>query len=181
MTSSEAGHGLEGATHTIRQRGIFRSFADRPIPPKILEELKDALIWAPSAGNLQSRLFYFIFNRPMKQALVEAALHQFFIAEVPLVVGACIDLDIEQNYGKRGRDLYAIQDVSASIQNLLLVAHTHGLGTCWIGAFQEEEAARIIGIPREYRIVSLVPVGYPAEDPPAPPRNKKKDAILDIY
>jgi nitroreductase len=165
----------------VKKRRSIRSFADRPIPPKILEELKDALVWAPSAGNLQSRLFYFIFNQQMKQALVETALHQFFIAEAPLVVGACIDLDIEQNYGKRGRDLYSIQDVSASIQNLLLVAHTHGLGTCWIGAFKEEEAARIIGIPCEYRIVSLVPVGYPAEDPPAPPRNKKKDAILDIY
>jgi len=165
----------------IRKRRSIRSFADRPIPPKILEELKDALIWAPSAGNLQSRLFYFIFNRQKKQALAEAAFHQVFIAGAPLVVGACIDLEIEQSYGKRGQDLYAIQDVSASIQNLLLVAHTRGLGTCWIGAFNEEEAARVIGLPREYRIISLVPVGYSAEDPPAPPRNKKKDAIMEIH
>ena len=166
---------------SVRKRRSIRRFEDRPVPPNILEEIKDALVWAPSAGNLQSRLFYFIFNPAMKRALAEAALFQYFIAEAPLVVGACLDLGIERGYGKRGKELYAIQDVAASIQNLLLVAHSRGLGTCWIGAFNEEEAANIIKIPRGYRIISLVPVGYPAEDPPPPPRVKKKDAVLEIH
>lgn len=165
----------------IKKRRSIRQFKDRPIPVEILDALKESLIWAPSAGNLQSRLFYFIFDPSKKRALAEVALFQYFIAEAPLVVGACTDLGIERSYGSRGRDLYAIQDVAASIQNLLLTAQSHGLGTCWIGAFNEEEAANIIQVPRGYRIVSLVPVGYPAEDPPPPPRVRKKDAIIEIH
>ena len=80
----------------IKQRRSIRNFHDRPITPEVLEELKDALIWAPSAGNLQSRLFYFISNPGIKRALVEAALYQHFIAEAPLVIGACLDL-VDQN------------------------------------------------------------------------------------
>lgn len=102
----------------IKNRRSVRRFINESIPKEVQEALKDAIIWAPSAGNLQSRKFYFVFNQAMKEDLVKAALGQSFIAEAPLVIVACIDLRISDDYGERGVKLYAIQDVAASIQNV---------------------------------------------------------------
>ncbi|MBI3754987.1 MAG: nitroreductase family protein, partial [Deltaproteobacteria bacterium] len=76
----------------IKNRRSIRRFLDKEIPEEAVEALKDSLIWAPSAGNLQSRRFYFVFNSDIKKQIVDAALHQTFIAQAPLVVVACADL-----------------------------------------------------------------------------------------
>lgn len=65
----------------------------------------------------------------------------------------------------RGRTLYCIQDTAAAAQNIHLAAYSFGLGTCWVGAFDEDEARRILRIPLGVRPVALIPVGYPAEAP----------------
>ncbi len=164
----------------IKERRSIRRFKPDPIPEEILNELKDALIWAPSAGNLQSRRFYFVFNREVKERLSGAALNQHFIAEAPLVIVCCADNRIERFYGSRGRELYALQDVAASIQNLMLLAHSRGLGSVWVGAFNEGEVSRVMGLPVHLRPVAIVPVGYPAESPSPPPRVKRDEAIEEI-
>ncbi len=134
-------------------------------------------MWAPSAGNLQSRKFYFIFNQTIKKDLVKAALGQSFIAKAPVVIVGCVDLRIKDHYGERGVNLYAIQDVSASIQNVLLVAHELGLASVWIGAFCEDEISRILKLPRFLRPISIIPVGYTSVHPRAPGRVSVEDAI----
>jgi len=164
----------------IKGRRSIRRFHSKSIPQELVEELKEALIWAPSAGNLQARKFYFIYNPEIKKRLVEAALYQHFIAEAPLVVAACVDYSIERYYGRRGRELYCLQDVAASIENMLLLAHARGLGTCWVGAFDEREVTRLLRIPSPLRVVALIPIGYPAENPSPPPRVKIEDAVEEI-
>ena len=91
----------------------------------------------PSAGNLQSRKFYFIKNERTRKMLAQAALNQNFIAEAPLVIVGCTDSRISYKYGERGADLYSIQDVALSIMGMMLVAHEKGLGSTWVGAFHE--------------------------------------------
>ena len=121
----------------IKNRRSIRKYKDREIPKDILKHIKDAIIWAPSAGNLQARMFYFVFNDNIKDQLAQAAFGQAFIAEAPLVIVCCADLDkISSRYDKRGEDLYCICDVSASIQNLMLIATENKLGTCWVCAFR---------------------------------------------
>src|SRR3990170_390322 len=73
-------------------------------------------------------------------------------------------------YGPRGRDLYALQDAAAATENLLLAAHAEGLGSVWIGAFDEGAVVRLLDLPRHVRPVALLPIGEPAEDPAAPER-----------
>jgi nitroreductase len=68
-----------------------------------------------------------------------------------------------ERYGVRGKSLYCIQDTAAALQNIHLTAYSLGLGTCWIGAFNEEEARRTLKIPQGIRPVAIVPVGYPTE------------------
>lgn len=161
----------------IKERRSIRSFTARMIPDEIISQLVEALIWAPSAGNLQRRKFYFVFNEEVRKALAKAAYGQDFIYEAPLAIVGCLDKRIEWDYGKRGRDLYAIQDVSASIQNLLLAAHALGLGTVWVGAFNEDKVSEILKLPNYLRPIAIVPVGYPAEKPAPPRRVNPEEAV----
>lgn len=164
----------------VRKRRSIRVFQEKEITQEALDRLIEAALWAPSAGNLQSRFFYFVIERKTKISLARAALDQFFISEAPLAVVACCDLRIEGHYGRRGRDLYTIQDVAASIQNLMLVAYEMGLGSVWVGAFDEKKAARVLDTPDHLRPVAIIPVGHPAESPSPPPRVAEKDAVRII-
>lgn len=164
----------------IKARRSVRRFLGKEIPKEILDTFLDAIIWAPSAGNLQSRKFYFVFNQQIKEQLVVAAWGQGFIAEAPLCVVGCADLRIKNHYGDRGSELYTIQDVSASIQNLLLEAQEQGLASVWVGAFEESEVSEIMNLPNYLRPIAIVPIGYPAESPTTSGRVKREDAIVTI-
>lgn len=164
----------------IKGRRSIRDFQEKEIPEDIIDELIEALIWAPSAGNLQARRFIFVKDRVLKKALARAALGQSFIAEAPLVIVACADLKrIASRYGSRGINLYVIQDVSASIMQFMLLAHEKGLGTVWVGAFDEKVVQDILELPDYLRPVAIVPLGYPARIPPAPPR-RTRDEVIEI-
>ncbi len=164
----------------IRGRRSIRRFESRAIEAGKVDLLKEALIWAPSAGNLQSRRFYFIYNDEIKEMLARAALGQRFIAAAPLVVVGCADLRIGRYYGERGINLYCIQDLSCSIENMMLAAHAMGLGTCWVGAFYEGEVSEILNLPDNLRPLAVVPVGYPAQMPKAPSRVSKDAAVVEV-
>ncbi|MFH2010192.1 MAG: nitroreductase family protein [bacterium] len=155
----------------LRGRRSIRRFAAEPLPPDAEEKLVTALRWAPSAGNAQPYHFVLVYDGETKRRITLAALSQSFIADAPLVVVACVDEGrAYQAYGKRGVLLYSLQDVAASLQNLLLTAHALGLGACWIGAFDEQAVGRLLALPEHVRPVALVPIGVPAETPAAPPR-----------
>ncbi len=164
----------------VKNRRSVRKFLDKPIPEDVIEDLKDALIWAPSAGNLQARKFFFVFSDEKKSELVQYALKQKYVAEAPLTIVACTDSGIMQHYGSRGVDLYTKQDVSASVMGMMLVAHEAGLGSVWVGAFEDDKVSKVLALPENLTPVAIVPVGYPAEVPHAPPRIQKEYAIEEI-
>jgi nitroreductase len=164
----------------IMNRRSIRDFQDKDIPENFIDGLAEAIRWAPSAGNLQSRTFYFVFNRDIKKRLAKAALNQHFIAKAPLVVVACLDRNISVHYGDRGVNLYSIQDVSASIMNMLLMAHTMGLGTVWVGAFNEFEVFDIMKLPHHCRPISIIPVGFPAKIPSPTTRLARNEIVTMV-
>lgn len=156
----------------IKGRRSIRAFKNQDISDEVVEILIDAARWAPSAGNIQPWEFVIVRKPEIKKRLVEAALGQSFIEEAPVVIVVCANENrSSQGYGVRGKTLYCLQDTAAAIQNILLVAYSLGLGTCWIGAFNEEEAREILKIPNEVRPIGIVSVGYPAESPP--PRSRR--------
>lgn len=171
---------------TVKSRRSVREFTTDPIPQDIVTDLIEALRWAPSAGNLQSRKFYLVFNERVRRRLsgaagrrdlsgrmkkvVKTVLGRDALSGAPLVVVACLDRGIAARYGDRGERLYAIQDVAASLMNMMLVAHEHGLGTVWIGSFDEKMVTESMDLQEHLRPVALVPVGYPARIPLAPQR-----------
>ncbi|MDH5374923.1 MAG: nitroreductase family protein [Candidatus Bathyarchaeota archaeon] len=156
----------------IKGRRSIRIFKTKEVPPEIVKKLIDAARWAPSAGNIQPWEFIIVRKPEIKRRLVEAALGQTFIEEAPVVIVVCAnEVRSSQGYGVRGKTLYCIQDTAAAIQNILLVGYSLGLGTCWVGAFREEEAREVLKIHHGIRPVAIIPVGYPAETPP--PRSRR--------
>jgi nitroreductase len=162
----------------IRKRRSVRAFKTDPIPSDALDAIIESALWAPSAGNLQARDFIIVKDRQVKGLLSQAALGQSFIEEAPVNIIVCANQERSaRRYGERGRRLYCIQDASAAIQNILLAAHALGIGSCWVGAFDEGRVARVLGLPEYLVPVAIIPIGYPAESPSAPRRMMRRECV----
>ena len=162
----------------IQGRRSIRAFESREVPEELVERLIEAARWAPSAGNIQPWEFIIVRKQEIKRKLAEAALWQSFIEEAPVVIVVCADeVRSTQGYGMRGKTLYCIQDTAAAIQNIHLAAYSMGLGTCWVSAFREDEARKVLKIPARIRPVAIIPVGYPAETPSPRSRRPLKQIV----
>jgi nitroreductase len=148
-----------GGRRSVRQ---FRP--DAPVPEGAVRKILEAGIMAPSAGNVQAWRFIVVRDEALKARLATEAGHQLFIKQAPVAIVVLADLArTEAKYGERGRGTYALQETAAAIENMLLAAHAQGLGSCWIGAFDEAAAARILGLGGGLRPVAILPIGVPAE------------------
>lgn len=154
----------------IELRRSIRSYQGRDVPDGMLKAVLHAGHMAPSAGNMQGRDFVVVKDRSMLEQISKAALGQRFVAEAPACIVVCANVERSSSrYGKRG-ELYAVQDSAASAMNMMLLAQDLGLGTCWVGAFDEQSVSELLGIPPGVRPVALIPIGYPDESPMVPPR-----------
>ena len=144
----------------IRTRRSVRRYSPRPIPEDALPRLRDALRLAPSACNLQPWRFIFVTDQKLRADLAHAANQQTFIAQAPLIVVACGFPDLAYK-GMGGRGNSVDVDVAIALDHLTLAAVAEGLGTCWIGAFDERAVKRLLEIPEEAKVVALTPLGFP--------------------
>ncbi len=155
----------------VANRRSIRTYKNQTLPQELLQKIMDAATAAPSAGNSQPWAFVVAEQAQTKQALSKAAYGQKNLTEASVVIVVCADEKAaEEAYGPRGKTLYCYQDTAAAVENILLAACALGLGTCWIGAFREEEVRKTINAPANMRPVAMVPVGYPNESPAARPR-----------
>jgi nitroreductase len=155
----------------IKTRRSIRAFTDKRVTDREVKKLIEAARWAPSAGNIQPWEFIIVKDPKVKHGLCEAALNQTFIEEASVVIVVCADpVRSSKRYGSRGINLYCLQDTAAASQNILLTAHAAGLAACWVGAFNEEAAKRVLSVPDELRPIAIIPIGHPAEEPRARPR-----------
>lgn len=170
--------GRMDALDAILGRRSCRSFTGEPLKEEDVEKLLEAMRWAPSAGNCQPWKFYVVRDPEVKRGLARAALGQGFIAEAPVVFVVCAEPERSAwRYGKRGRSLYCIQDTAAAVENLLLAATAMGYGSCWVGAFEEEEVRRVLELPRGLRPVAIVPVGPGRFEPTRVGRRPLEDLV----
>ncbi|MCG0278727.1 MAG: nitroreductase family protein [Thermanaeromonas sp.] len=162
----------------IKERRSIRRFKPDPVPEEILNTLLEAACAAPSAGNVQPWLFYRVHRAEIKEALAKAALGQKFVAQAPVVIVVCADLNrASATYGERGRTLYCLQDTAAAITNLMLAATSLGLGTCWVGAFDEGAVSHVLELPPHIRPVAMIPLGYPAHSPSPTARRSLSEVV----
>jgi nitroreductase len=162
---------------TIKERRSIRKFKDKGVEIEKLRKLLEAVNSAPSAGNLQSYEVILVKDPGRKEKLSYAAYGQSSIREAPIVLVFCTNPRRARRYGKRGEELYCIQDATIAASYAQLAATALGLGSVWIGAFDEEEVRIIIEAPDEVRPVAIIPIGYPAEKPFKTPRRKINDIV----
>jgi len=158
----------------IRTRRSIRAYDPREVEEEKLVRILESGRLSPSASNRQERRFIVIRNAGMRKALSEAARNQKFLAEAPVVIAAC---SVEKEYVMSCGQLAYPIDTAIAVDHMTLSAVEEGLGTCWIGAFDEKKVKEILNIPDGIRVVTLLPVGYPS-DIPRPTSRKSLDEIV---
>ncbi len=162
---------------SIRMRTSTREFLQDPVEEEKLLRILDAARLAPSGKNGQPWTFIVVRDPRTRKLLVPACRNQQFLEEAPVVLAVCGRE--EDAYKKMGGYWNSMPvDIGIAVEHLMLAAHAEGLGTCWIGAFNEEEVRNILSVPKEVKIVALTPVGYPASEPVIRPRKHLDEIIM---
>jgi nitroreductase len=144
----------------IKTRRSVRSYKKDPIPDDVLKRVLNAARIAPSGNNRQPWKFIIIKDEERKKKMVELCEGQKFVAEAPILIVAC-GRNIHYNRGGWMGDYSMIVDVAIAMDHLTLSARAEGLGTCWIGSFDNEGIKKFLGIPEDVNVVALTPLGYP--------------------
>jgi nitroreductase len=144
----------------IKTRRSVREYLDKPVEDEKLNMILEAGRLAPSASNRQEWRFVVVRDPQTKRRLAEAASSQPFVGQAPVVIVACAETD--GHVMRCGQLCYPI-DVAIALDHMSLTATELGLGTCWIGAFNEQKVKEILGIPEKIRVVELMPLGYPSD------------------
>jgi nitroreductase len=143
----------------IKERRSIRQYTQEPVSEDQVNQILEAGRWAPSRGNSQPWKFIVLKDDQIRRELAEVIPTGKFLAQAPQGIAIVVDPEASKHPEQEG---------AAAIQNILLAAHALGLGTCWIsvwGTDWAEMAAKVLGIPDEEWLISVVSIGFPAEAP----------------
>jgi nitroreductase len=148
----------------ILSRRSIRQYTNQPVSAQQVRDLLAAAMAAPSAGNQQPWHFVVMDDRAVLDQVPSFHPHSTMIREAPLAIAVCADLTKATHPGMW------VQDCSAATENLLLAAHAMGLGAVWLGIYPRDERVaglrRLLALPENVMPLSLIPIGYPAEEKP---------------
>jgi nitroreductase len=156
----------------IKIRRSIRKFSERLVEDEKLQSILEAARLAPSAKNMQDWRFIVVRNNETRKKLAEVS--QEWISSAPIII-VCCGTD-PTGVMSCGQPRYTV-DLSIATSFMILEATNQGLGTCWLGRFDEKAVKEILEIPEEVRVVTMFPLGYPAETPEPKPR-KALDEIV---
>ena len=155
------------AMEAILTRRSIRKYTKQPVSDEVLKELLEAAMCAPSAGNQQPWYFVVINDRKIMNEIPKYHPYAQMLKEASVAILVCCDINLE-NKG------FGVEDCSAATQNILLAAHAKGLGAVWLGISPAGgEAAptkKLLNLPEHIIPISLISIGYPAEQKPRPDR-----------
>ena len=150
----------------IKGRRSIRKYIDKPVEDEKLLRILEAARFSPSAKNQQNWKFIIVKDSKTRARLTEA-IGQPFVGEAPIILVCC---GTEPESVMRGGQPRYTVDLSIATAYMILEAHTQGLGTCWLGSFNESMVKDVLNIPKNVRVVAITPLGYPAEYPDQKPR-----------
>ncbi len=164
----------------IRKRRSIRKYKDKPIEWDNVVKILDAARMAPSSGNIQNWKFVVLKEPANIKKISKACYDQDWISEAPVVIVATADPEqTERFYGVRGERLYSAQNCAAAIENMLLTATALGLGSCWVGAFDESKIRVLLQLPEEIIPHAVITIGY-ADEAPLLPQKKRLEWIVGL-
>ncbi|MDZ7272180.1 MAG: nitroreductase family protein [candidate division KSB1 bacterium] len=175
---------MESFLELVRTRRSIRKFVDRPVEREKILACIEAARWAPSAEHVQPWRFIVVDDAELKDRLARSAFSGIYsatrwAARAPVLIALLARPDLIANrLGARLQGThYYLLDMGIAGEHLVLQAHELGLGTCWIGWFSARGARKALGLPRRYRVVSLIAMGYPAQATLKPKTRKAIDEI----
>lgn len=174
----------------IKTRRSIRRYKSTPVDDKTLETVLEAARWAPSWSNTQCWRFIVVRDAKAKDELADTLpkSNPAFdaVKNAPAVIVACAELGkagyIKGELPSDKGDWWYMFDTALAMQNLVLAAHSLGLGTVYIGWFDAKKAASILDVPPDFCVVAMTPLGYPDQEPKVRPRRELSEiAFYDKY
>lgn len=172
-------------TKAVLERRSVRKYQDKPVPDEALQTVLEAVRWAPSWANTQCWEIVVVRDPAVKKALQESLPPKGnpafkAMVEAPVVLAVCgrkhasgyYQGEVTTRFGD-----WMLFDLGIATQNLCLAAHDRGLGTVIVGLFDHERAERALGLPDEFDLVAMVPMGYPAKTSQAPKRREVEEFV----
>ncbi len=144
----------------IKTRRSVRNYSDQPVEDHKLEQILECARWSPSWANKQCWHFIVVKDKRKIEALSKTALVNNWLKKAPVLIAACADPKLS---GTRNGMDYFLVDLAIAMEHLILSAANQDLGSCWIGAFDEQKVKEQLAVPINIRVVALTPIGYPAE------------------
>ncbi len=154
------------ASEAIRVRRSVRSYKSKTIPSATIRRILEAGRLAPSAKNYQPWRFIVVQDPAIREAISKTGIYAGFLTESPLAVVGCGDKATSPKW-------YAV-DVAIALENMVIAATAEGLGTCWVGSFDEAKVKALLNVPENFAIVAILAVGYPKDPERRMPRIRKE-------
>ena len=163
----------------LKTRRSIRKYQNKKIPQNIINDIIHCAMYSPSAFDYQPWHFIIVDKKKIFEDILKVAAHAEMIKEASYAVILCGDIKLEENIG------LLIQDISAATENLLLAAHSYGLGAVWVGIYPFDDITRgikkLFNLPGNIVPVSMAVLGYPGETPEQPERFKKERLHYNVW
>ncbi|GAA0747828.1 nitroreductase family protein [Clostridium oceanicum] len=164
----------------IKERKSIRKFKDNSISKDKMARIIDAAMKSPSWKNKSSYKFIIVEDKNERERLANTILNKTeeasnSIKEAPITAVVVADPSLSGNVDERE---YYLVDSAIAMEHLILAATAEGYGTCWIGAFDEDEIRDILSIPKKYRVVGMTPIGEINETKESHPKKDVRDYVF---
>jgi len=159
----------------IKTRRSIRKYKPDPVSEEEINKILEAGRWAPSADNSQPWSFIVLRSQEVRKRLADTLTWGRFLSQAPLGIAVTVNPRASN---------HPVEDGAAATQNMLLEAHSLGLGACWIGTYgtgDEESAKKVLNVPEDERLVSVIAIGHPAESPQKTRRRLDELTFTDRY
>lgn len=159
---------METIINLLKKRRSIREYLNKPIPKDILEDIVDCGRLAPSANNSQPWHFLVVTKKEELEFISKKVTYGKFIKNA----AACIIVFCEKS------NRHHLEDGAAATENMIIAAMSYGIGTCWVAGYNrtyEEDLKEHFKIPKDLRMISIISMGYPAEDP-----HKQKKPLKEV-
>lgn len=145
------------AIECMKTRRSVRAYQEKPVPREVIEDIVDCARLAATAINIQPWRFVVVQDAATRKQIADTTDYGKFIEQAPV----CIAVFCEDTK-------YYLEDGSAATQNILNAARAQGLGACWVAGDKKPYASKVgemLGVPKDHKLISLIPMGYPAQVP----------------
>ncbi|WP_054694014.1 nitroreductase family protein [Syntrophomonas palmitatica] len=161
----------------IMTRRSIRAFTNETVKEDDLNIILEAGRMAPTAGNLQPCHFVVVNDPEVRARLQQAAFGQELLSTAQVVIVVCVEPERSSKYGERGMNYYCFLDGANATENMLLAAHALGYGACYMGGFSDSAVKKALNLPENIKVVSMIPLGKAAEQPPVPPKRPLDEIV----